>query len=591
MGCMCPAIVAACQSMAEPIPSRTITVGRRTLHVVTYTDRRPSSQQTQPTEWMFQAEVERLLFSQEEIGQTGALYRLLNRAGAGGRAIALRRSSVSQGLLSDAEFDALRALVHTGFRLFTLVPLDAVQAAVAVFGPTEASEGLLTALGLPRPAEWDAVDEDESEDEDGSGDPNDGSGSGGSGSGGSGGNGPGGNDSTSSSRNEDDSYPPTEEESDPPDVGYVPGAGQLTLETTELLQTQLSAFVRWHVSTVNRHRKGKAVVACTAAEDRRSILHFFAWLRRVKGVTSPTFNLFAHQQMGAVVQSFAEEKALACKYSRIAKLLAALVSASRFTHAMLQAKTPGVAVSTAFVDQIVALHTQALSEAREQRKFDAAHPPKAWLDWEACQRARLRAEKAIAARGDDAPAPERLSLVRDCCLLKVLTALPPDRVGVYRTLKLGGSLKARGNGAYQIDLSERGAHKTSAIFGPSRTTVTPAVAERIHALVTFDALQEGEFLFHAATRTTPLEKSAWTRYVQAVFKRYAGVAFSPKDCRASFVTFLKDGEHGDETLRAAAVAMRHSSAMADSAAYDKHGSDRIVAAAVTVADAFASRFV
>lgn len=35
-----------------------------------------------------------------------------------------------------------------------------------------------------------------------------------------------------------------------------------------------------------------------------------------------------------------------------------------------------------------------------------------------------------------------------------------SRVGVYRRLQLGGTLKAVGDGGYQIDLSERGAHKT-----------------------------------------------------------------------------------------------------------------------------------
>ena len=53
---------------------------------------------------------------------------------------------------------------------------------------------------------------------------------------------------------------------------------------------------------------------------------------------------------------------------------------------------------------------------------------------------------------------------------------------------------------------------------------------------------------------------------------------------------MRDGDHGDETLRAAAQAMHHSSATAASAAYDKHGTDRTVAAAVAVADAFARRF-
>ena len=60
--------------------------------------------------------------------------------------------------------------------------------------------------------------------------------------------------------------------------------------------------------------------------------------------------------------------------------------------------------------------------------------------------------------------------------------------------------------------------------------------------------------------------------------------------RGSFITYLRDGDHGNETLRAAALAMRHSSTMAESASYDKHGSDRLVAAAVQVADECARRY-
>ena len=55
--------------------------------------------------------------------------------------------------------------------------------------------------------------------------------------------------------------------------------------------------------------------------------------------------------------------------------------------------------------------------------------------------------------------------------------------------------------------------RAAAAFGPSPTTVTEAVAKRIHALVTLDALQPGEYLFHGLNRSAALEKSAWTRFV------------------------------------------------------------------------------
>ena len=53
---------------------------------------------------------------------------------------------------------------------------------------------------------------------------------------------------------------------------------------------------------------------------------------------------------------------------------------------------------------------------------------------------------------------------------------------------------------------------------------------------------------------------------------------------------MKDGDHGDEVVTSAAKAMKHSSTVADSAAYDKHKSARVVESAMKAADSFAKRF-
>ena len=63
-----------------------------------------------------------------------------------------------------------------------------------------------------------------------------------------------------------------------------------------------------------------------------------------------------------------------------------------------------------------------------------------------------------------------------------------------------------------------------------------------------------------------------------------------QDCRSSFVTWLCSGNHSDETLRSAALAMHHSSKMQKSAAYDHEGSNRLVSSAVDVAAAYAASF-
>ena len=79
--------------------------------------------------------------------------------------------------------------------------------------------------------------------------------------------------------------------------------------------------------------------------------------------------------------------------------------------------------------------------------------------------------------------------------------------------------------------------------------------------------------------------------MKAIFKRHGGVALCPKDCRSSFITFLRSGEHDDEAVQAAAVAMRHSSKIQASAAYDKGSSDRKVKAAMQVAANYSGMFV
>ena len=81
----------------------------------------------------------------------------------------------------------------------------------------------------------------------------------------------------------------------------------------------------------------------------------------------------------------------------------------------------------------------------------------------------------------------------------------------------------------------------------------------------------------------------WTEVVKAVLKRQASVAFAPKDLRSSFITFLLSDANSDEALKkAVAQAMRHSTAMQASGAYDKERAERTCR--WRVAGAYAARF-
>ena len=77
-----------------------------------------------------------------------------------------------------------------------------------------------------------------------------------------------------------------------------------------------------------------------------------------------------------------------------------------------------------------------------------------------------------------------------------------------------------------------------------------------------------------------------------MLKRQAGVAFTrPRTCAARSSPFLLSDANSDEALKkAVAQAMRHSTAMQASGAYDKERAERTWASAVQVAGAYAARF-
>jgi hypothetical protein len=243
------------------------------------------------------------------------------------------------------------------------------------------------------------------------------------------------------------------------------------------------------------------------------------------------------------------------------------------------------------VDNLKSMHAQAMQMARQQATFEQTTPSKPTLDWADVQRARCRAEEALAALGQDADPVKRQELTRDVALMMCLTAQAPDRVGVTRLLKLGTTLVRAEDGGFQLDLSQPGDHKTIATFGPSITTVPATITSALKKHIALAAVPHSGYIFAASGNPfEPLQSVQWTRLVKALFKSYSGVALAPKDLRSSHVTWLKSGDHDDETLRSAAQAMRHSSKTQDSAAYNKGKSNRLVQRSVDAAAAFAAKF-
>ena len=588
----------------------TVTAAGIELTVVQLHDRRQSLA-APIQQWCFQSELENYLYANWQT--KGSFFKLLSRAGADGLSLCLRRKAVEEGLVTDTEFIAMRNVVSPAARAYTLVPAEAIKRALMTYGKTPRAEALAAALHLDPFSEPDDDEEEEEEEgeeeeeeeeeeeqhEEDADEESDGGGGEAAGSSGAGTSGLGGDptdDACADTEEEEEDEPPV---ADGPIGGKAPSRSTYALsEIPAGLEAELTALEQWRVSPINMSRNGTAVASTTSKKEGDNILRLLGWLVHEKKLARPTLHAFGALQIGPAVQLYVKflVEVKGRKYSTIANYVASYIAAARFVHARHLAASAGSVTtsvrSTKPIDDLKSLHMQLKQQGRKEATFDITKPTNGTLDWTGVQLARCRAEKALTALGEEADLAQRQERTRDVALMMCLTHQPPDRVGVCRMLKLGGTLKRTPAGGFVLDLSEPGDHKTIAAFGPSLTTVPEAIAKALKAHLALSAVPEsGGYVFSALDDPfEPLQPFQWTRLIQAMFKRYSGVALAPKDLRSSHVTWLKTGEHDDATLRAAAQAMRHSSKTQDSAAYNKGKSDRLVQQAVDAAASFASKF-
>ena len=133
-----------------------------------------------------------------------------------------------------------------------------------------------------------------------------------------------------------------------------------------------------------------------------------------------------------------------------------------------------------------------------------------------------------------------------------------------------------------------------AIFGPIKTSVSESIGRAIDAYIEISNVGRAlprPYLFHARTDPSkPYSRSSWCRLIKGLFGRYAGREFTPKDLRASFITFLRSDHNDQELLKSAAIAMRHSTQMQASEHYDKNKNDTLVRSAMILCESYASKF-
>ena len=578
----------AADTITETLLVRTRVAFDVSLSVAKLADRRGTSAVIQ--EWCFQREVEAALYGNGFSQQTGAVYRLLQRSGVDNHTLSLKKASISDGLITQEEYSLLYS--HLGnVRSFSLIPTHAMKHALGVFGKTDRSVAVVKALGLGRPSAWGEAADDDGErgggGNDDKSDDNDG-----------------GDDGESVATTE---AAESEEASDSSDEGddatsvaaTEPVGGEGAAMTASALETraakrqhvagiagsveaELEAFAAWRTAPVNTARKRAAVLPATSESDQIRIMRFLSWLVATYKFKSPlNVTIFCHASLAPAAERYIKQLvASGRKYSYASKMASSLVAVASF----VQARGGGKLPDHGTVAQLTSLHRQCCHQAAQQSKFDLEAKP--FLEWDAVQRVRVAAEEALAAAQ-----PKPLKLLRDVTLLRLIADQPPDRVGVIRKLQLDETLKRQADGSYVLDLSQPGAHKTSSTFGATRTTINASVTHWLDRYIAEADIPSSGFLFHSRNdKFTAVLPTNFARLVKKTFERHGDVALCPKDTRASFITFLRSGDHGDEAVQAAALAMRHSTKIQASAAYDKSACDRRVRAAMKVAEDYSAKF-
>ena len=306
------------------------------VSVICLLDRRDDGS-TEPCEWTFQRQVEAALYGNGYSQQTGAVYRLLQRSGAGGRSLPLKKASIRQGIVTHEEFDWMYSHLRD-VRSFTLIPVDALRVALSVFGQNERSEALVAALGIQKPDDWEdgedgeeggeegEEEEEEEEEQAEQEEEEEGDGGGGDGSGeGGGGDGDGDSDAVEvasiAATEVVDEHPVVgdgdEEEEDtaaPPEPacgasgGHAKKRQHIEKDVSPTLVRELDALDAHRSAALNLDRQGVSVVTATREADRARLTRFLVWVNATYTLKSPaTLSIFAHSKIGAAAQRYIKE--------------------------------------------------------------------------------------------------------------------------------------------------------------------------------------------------------------------------------------------------------------------------------------------
>ena len=127
----------------------------------------------------FQRHLEAILYGRIE-GSSGPIWKVMNQAGIGSTTLQVNKASVTDGLITQPEFDALMTTFKESLpsdmvdpcslgriRNCTIIPLAAAATVARSFGRSNASMAFLRALQQPVPAAWELREQQEQLEEEG----------------------------------------------------------------------------------------------------------------------------------------------------------------------------------------------------------------------------------------------------------------------------------------------------------------------------------------------------------------------------------------------------------------------------------------
>ena len=124
---------------------KTVHVHGCLISVMRLRDRRAQGG-SEEKEWVYQKQLETLLYSNGYAQSTGAVYRLLKRCPAGTPpSLPLKKASIAEGLVTASEWAWIYQHLQD-VRSITLISLTTLEAALGVFGQSAPSEGLVVEI-------------------------------------------------------------------------------------------------------------------------------------------------------------------------------------------------------------------------------------------------------------------------------------------------------------------------------------------------------------------------------------------------------------------------------------------------------------